>query len=154
MGLLLYWLVLPREYNLKRKWSDYFSALGCRLLLCWLDEIIIDKSQGIWSKSGIRFIVTEFKGKILDSIKAHLQPVKTFVLFRSILSDLLSSLPPGEPYCSVQSYIVRVTWDLHKYTLKVRNHPVPLWLSSAHSFSSFSPLFFIPRVIFTAGIKQ
>lgn len=37
------------------------------------------------------------------------------------VSNLLSFLPAGEPYCSVPFYIVLVTWDLHKYTLKVRH---------------------------------
>lgn len=46
--------------------------------------------------------------------------------------NLLSPLPTGEPYCSVQFYIVLVTWDFHKYTLKVRHH---LLLHFSHLFS-------------------
>lgn len=47
------------------------------------------------------------------------------------LSNVLSLLFPGEPYCSVQFYIVPVTWDLHKYTLKVSH--VLQTLMSIHS---------------------
>lgn len=56
------------------------------------------------------------------------------------LSNTLSSLPSGEPYCSVQFYIVLVTWDLHKYTLKVRKglmSPPLLSIHPPHFLTSF-----------------
>lgn len=64
---------------------------------------------------------------------------------------ILSSLPPGEPYCSVQFYIVPVTWDLHKYTLKVRRDLTSPPTSLSHF--TLSPLSTFAKIL-TSGEKQ
>lgn len=62
--------------------------------------------------------------------------------------NLLSPLPTGEPYCSVQFYIVLVTWDFHKYTLKVRHH---LLLHFSHLFSYSLKLLTVEKTVKVIG---
>lgn len=62
--------------------------------------------------------------------------------------DLLSPLPTGEPYCSVQFYIVLVTWDFHKFTLKVRHHQL---LHFSHLFSYSLKLLTVEKMVKVIG---